>query len=333
VWSSDLRIAGIDPAHASALWSLLTLEGTRVRRLPMAFAILDKGRPVLLFAGKRHVAVPAGFDRITKDTVGALAAALGVRLLLAAEEEALRDIVEDVQTRWRHGGDQLVQAEVVIEQIRVGVDDGSIIVWPDFFTVALRLDAPTMRRFLDVVFPCDSSMILYTFQRQAIHSALILTRGSRDIETVAGHLSVRDRVGSFQPWQEGYRKILEAAEKVHAQPSLGFFGEMEAVREMLQEPRPGQLTKAILARRVIVDPMPPWMAATLGIDALTRAARISLDFIERADRLGLGRRFDLGSVTREVRSRIEKRIDFEQMLGFDPFDYLARFIAWWSGRT
>lgn len=333
MWSSQLRISGIDPTHARNLWSLLALEGARSRRLPMAFALLEEGRPVLLVVGKKRERIPEGFDVITEDNAGPLAAALGIRLLLAVEQETLRDIVEDVQTRWRHGDDHFIQTEIVLEQIRVGVEDKTVIIWPDFFTVALRLTSDSMHRFHDVVFPPRSSVLLYLFRKQAIHSALISVKGPEHVEAVSGHWSIRDRLGTFHPWQDGYTQILGAVEKVHAPPSLGFFGEVEAVSEMLHDPRSGQLSRAIIDRRVIIDPMPAWMAATLGVDAITRAARLSLDLLERADRLGFGKRFDLSGVRREVKSRIDQQVDFEKILGFDPFDYLSRFIEWWSGTT
>jgi hypothetical protein len=333
MWSSDLRISGIDPVHASNLWSLLTLQGSRARQIPMAFALLDRGRPTFLVVGRRHAPVPAGFDRISPENAGPLAAALGVRLLVAAEEEAARDIVEDVQTRWRHGDDHLVQAGIVLQQIRVALDEGSVIVWPDFFTVLARLEADTMQRTFDAVFPPESAAILYVFRKQAIHSALITVRGPERIEAVSGHWSVREQVGTFHPWQDGYPRILKAVEAVHRPPSLGFFAEFETVREMLEDPRPGQLSRAIMDRRVIVDPMPAWMAAALGLDALTRAARLSMDLLEKADRLGIGRRFDLAGVRKEVKSHIDRQVDLEALLGFDPFDYISRFVTWWSGRT
>lgn len=328
-----LRISGIDPVHARNLWSLLALESSRARQLPMAFALLDRGRPIILVAGKKRVPVPAGFETITSENAGPLAAALGVRLLLAAEEEALRDITEDVQTRWHHGDDLYVQTGVVLEQIRVALDAGAMIVWPDFLTVVLRLDAEAMRRFHDTVFPPGSSVLLYLFRKQSIHTSLIGVKGDADVETIAGHWTIRERLGTFHPWQDGYPQILSAVEKVHAPPSLGFFGEVESVAQMLASPRPGQLSRAILDRRVIIDPMPPWMAATLGVDAITRAARMSMNLLERADRFGLGKRFDLSGVRREVKSRIDQQVDLERIIGFDPFDYLSRFITWWSGRT
>jgi hypothetical protein len=299
----------------------------------MAFALLDQGRPQLLVVGERRVKIPPGFDEITKDSAGALASVLGVRLLFAAEERALVDIVEDVQTRWNHGDDHFVQMEVVLDRFRVAIEDGDVILWPEFFTVALRLDAESMRRFMDIVFPPRTSMILYLFRKQAVHSSLIAVRGEDGIEKVTGHWSVIDQLGTYHPWREGYPRILEAVQHVHGTPCLGFFGEVEAVTEMLASPRSGQLSRAILERSVIMDPMPGWMAATLGVDAISRAARMSLNLLEKVDRFGLGKRFDLDGVKREVRSQIDRQMDFEMIMGFDPFDYLSKFIAWYSGKN
>jgi hypothetical protein len=58
-----------------------------------------------------------------------------------------------------------------------------------------------------------------------------------------------------------------------------------------------------------------------------------MSLLERADRFGLGKRFDLSGVRREVKSRFDQQVDLERIIGFDPFDYLSRFITWWSGRT
>jgi hypothetical protein len=333
MFSRDLVISGIDPVHARNLWTMVSLEQARVRRPPLAFAVLDGGRPNLLVVGGRSVEAPSGFERITADNAEALASALGVRLLLAAEEDALRDVVEDVQTRWKHGDDHFVQTEVLLDRVRIAIEDGDVILWPDFFTVALRLEAASMRRFFDIVFPPRTCAILYLFRNQAVHSSLIAVRGERDIETVTGHYSLVDHLGTYHPWQDGYPRIVEAAELVHGTPTLGFFGEADVVQEMILRPRSGQLSRAILDRSVIIDPLPGWMAATLGVDALSRAARMSMSLLEKVDRLGLGRRFDLESMRNQVRDHIDRKMDFEALLGFDPFEYLSEFLSWWSGRS
>ncbi len=331
MFSEDLRIGGIDPIHARNLYALLTLKESRARHLPMAFALLDAGETRHLVVGNRRAAMPRGFDRITAKNAEAIAAALGVRLLVAVEEESLRDIVEDVQSRWTHGDDQLVQVEVVLDRLRIAIEDGDAILWPDFFTVALRMNAAAMHRFLDTVFPPSTSVILYLFRKQAVHSSLVAVRGPRHIEAITGHWSIMDRLGTYHPWRDGYQRILEAVKEVHAPPSLGFFGEYEVVKDMIHAPRPGQLSRAILDRSVIIDPMPGWMAATLGVDAISRAARLSLRLIEKVDRLGLSKRFDLDSVRHQVKSQIDRQVDFEMLMGFDPFDYFSKFLRWWSG--
>lgn len=332
MFSEDLVISGIDPAHARNLYGLLALEESRARRMPMAFALLSQGRPELLVVGGRTVDPPTGFDTITADNAGPLASALGVRLLVAAEEEILRDVVEDVQTRWRHKDDHLQMTEVVLDRLRIAIEDGEVILWPEFFTVALRLDAASMRRFFDIVFPPRTSAILYLFRKQAVHSSLIAVRGDRNIESVTGHWSIEESLGTYHPWRDGYPRILEAVQARHETPGIGFFGELSVVQQMIHSPRPGQLSRAILDRDVIIDPMPGWMAATLGVDAISRAARMSLSLLSRVDRLGLGKRFDLEGVRKEVRSQIDRQMDFETLLGFDPFDYFSKFLAWWAGR-
>ncbi len=332
MWASRLRITGIDPVHARNLWSLLTLERSTTRPQPMAFVILDRGRPVHVIAGKRSTPPPAGFDRLDAACAAPFAAVLGVRLLLAIEDRALRELVDSIDAGLRHGDDHFSQAGFALDRMREAIRAGDLVLWPDFFEVLLKLDEATMRRFMDAVFPPRTSVLMYVFRKQAIHSAIILVRGDSEIESVTGHWSIRDDLKTYSPWQDGYARILEASSKVHAQPSLAFFGELEAVEGLLHTPRPGLLTREIVDRRIIIDPMPPWMTAALGVDAVTRAAHLGMGLLDRMDFLGLGRRFDLGGIRQDVKTRVDAGIDLTAMLGFNPFDFLTQFASWWSGR-
>jgi hypothetical protein len=325
----DLEITGVSQAHANVLWQLGTFKGTERARPSPCLAVLRDGYPVVVSNGLRRFDLPEGMGRITAQNIEEAAGRLRAKIVIAVEQDALRDIVETLQGRFGPGDDGFTLAEIAFGAIRRHLESSRLILYPDMFNFVFNLDAGRMRRFFDVVFPRKSSIVFYLFRGQSVESGLIIARGEELIETIAGHEAVKGDLKGFYPWQKGYISLLETVGKKIAPPSLGFFAELEDVRQILWYPEPGSFLGKFVAGRIVIDPMPAWVAAALGVDAVSRVARSSLELIRQFDTLGITRRFDLGSFGRAFQERLRKEeISIEGILGFDPISLLSRTIDW-----
>lgn len=328
MFEKDVEIRSVGQAHARALWDLFFAAAAR-RGAPVAVAaLLREGRPVAITDGRRRFAPPADMERVTRENVGRLAARLGARLVAAVEEEELRGAVERIEKGWRRGEDQLFAAELACEALGEAAGRSGLILHPEVLGYLLRLDEEKMRRFFDVVFPPGTSALVYLFEGRSLASGLTFVRGSGGIRLVAGHAALEARLGSWHPWQKGYPAILEAARELHAPPSIGLFAEQGELRRVIASPEPGLFLRGFLAGRIVIDPLPPWAAAALGIDGLSKVATRSVDLIRHLDPLGVTRRFDMGLIGKAIRDKIRKEeIDLESILGFDPFELLKGLIS------
>ena len=328
----DLRIVGVRQDHAAALWRLLTFKETEKARPTVCLALLRDGAPIVVTNGFRRFRLPENIARIGAGNLEAVAKHLHAKIVIAAEESAWRGIVEDLQGGFTPGEDTFELGARFFAGIREALRSGRLLLYPDFFTFVFDLEAPRMRRFFDAVFPKNSSWVVYLFQGQSLEAGLTIVRGEASIETVAGHKTLEDTVAGFYPWQKGYPRILEAVRKKHAPPSLGLFADVDAIRQVLWYPEPGSFLKHVARGGIVIDPLPGWVAAALGVDAVTRVAQTSMDLIRQFDTLGLARRFDLGILGKTLHERLKKEdLMLENVLGFDPIVFMSKLLAWLAG--
>lgn len=332
MYHRDLKIIGVPPAHANALWRLLTFKGTEKTRPSLCLALLRDGKPLVVTNGFRGFTLPDKFGVLSAENVEAAARYVKARIFVALEQAAWVDVLEQVQSKLRVGDDNFVMAELFLTAFKEAMDAGRLIVYPDLFNFIFDLKADRLRRFADAAFPRNSSIVVYLFQGQSLEAGLTIVRGQELIETVAGHGAIQDAAEGFHPWQKGYGRILDAVKKKYAPPSMGFFAEIDEIRNILWYPEAGSFLRNFVAGNVVIDPMPAWVAAALGVDAVTRVARTSMDLIRQFDTMGLTRRFDLGMLGRTLQQHLQKEeISLESIVGFDPITFLSKLITWLAG--
>lgn len=332
MYHRDLKILGIKPQHANALWQLFTFKGRERERPTVCIALLKDGRPSVVTNGFRRFHLPAEFKKVTQENIEALAKRVRAKIVIAVEEASMRKIVEQVQQHYRYEEDTFYLTESFFRSFKEALQASGLILYPDIFNFLFDLEAARMERFFDVIFPKTSSMVFYLFRGQGIESAFIVVRGSEYIEVVAGHETIKDAAAGFYPWQKGYPSLLKAVKETYAPPTLGFFAELDAMEQILWYPEPGNFLGNFFSGKIIIDPMPTWVAAALGVDAVSKVARTSMDLIRQFDTLGITRRFDLGSLGRSLQERLKKEeLTLESVLGFDPIDFVSKFIAWLAG--
>ena len=329
MYHRDLKITGIRQDHANAAWRLLTFAETGKARPTLCFALLRDGVPLVITSGKRRLRLPEKYGKITADNIEEIARRLRAKILIAVEQDALRGIIENIQKDFRYGEDNFHLYEVILSSLKQAADDGGLVIYPDFFNTIFDLNAGKMKRVFDLVFPANSSFVIYLFRGQSLEAGFVIVKGDEHIELVAGHDAIAKAAGNFYPWSKKYASLLEAAGRKYKPPSLGFFADMDAIENILWHPEPGGFLGSFLKGKIIIDPMPAWVAAALGVDAATRVARTSLDIIKKFDTLGITRRFDLGALGRTVQEHLQKEdLTLNAILGFDPIELTSKFLAW-----
>lgn len=329
MYHRDLKITGVNQGHANNLWRLATFKEKEKARPAICLAILKDGVPLVVTNGYRRFHLPDKYGRISAENIEEVAKHVHAKIVIAVEKEAVCRIVEHVQGGFRYGEDNFKLMEEFFISIKDMLQARRLILYPDFFNFIFNLDAQKMRRFFDVAFPPNSSMLFYLFHGQSVRAGLTLVRGDDYIEHVIGHDALKNAAVGFYPWQKRYSKLLEAVKEAYAPPSLGFFAEIDEVKHILWYPQPGGFLRSFIAGKIIIDPMPGWVTAALGVDAVTSVARTSMDLIKQFDTLGITRRFDLGLLGRTLQERLQKEeLTLEKILGFDPISFLGKLINW-----
>ena len=117
--------------------------------------------------------------------------------------------------------------------------------------------------------------------------------------------------------------IRASVERVAGPLVVGLYTSTTHLGRLLRSRESGAWARAIAAREVFFDPMPPWMAVAAGAGAVRAAAEHSRSVLAR---IGAPRILD--PLVRKVRSITDRvgAVDLGTTLGFDPLELLARFM-------
>jgi hypothetical protein len=324
-------------------------RGSAIVAGPPGLAVLREGNRV-------RKAVHTVRGRLDPDQVrlggshdlGSLARAHGAKWVAVADAEALVAAHERASAALRPGCD-LVDVGLEVGRAYVAeLERGGVALWPDLLEGVTIPRRGNVEKALDVVLPPRTASVFYVFDGSRLHGELICARGDRQIEVFAGH----DALGVGAPparWKDEHKRLLEAVERRFAKPSVGIFVSLDTARAAAR----GQITSSEvprLARRkdLIIDPLPPWLAAPLGLVAVKGAVEVGRKagerIAKRVDPTGLGgmlagkvggalknrlKRTAVAGKVEETLGTISAKADLSEHLGFDPFVVSARFLALW----
>jgi len=335
MFDKSIKIIGVSQKDAFVFWRLLSFENLKKGGRSSGFILTKDGEAVAILGEMGKVTVLKRFGKIwEEEKLSEIAKTLGKRFLVVIEVDELRKIVEEVQSFYRYDWDAFDFADAFFASIKNGCESKKIIIYPDIFRTLFALNSLTMRKFFDAIFPMGSSMVFFLFSGNSIEAGVVLVRKERLIDTVLGHEVVMEGVKGFYPWYRGYRALIESTGRRYAQPCLGFFAEVGEIEKILWHPEPGAFTGAMITQKIIIDPMPPWVAGAVGVDVVTKLAKTSAEIIKQLDSIGLTKRFDIGETLKNLRRRIEKKdFELEKILGFDPIGFLVKVINILAGNA
>lgn len=331
--ADDLELVDLDDRHLRGWLELLLPPGLRAEPT-WALVVTERGEPIAaVVAGRGAVDLEeVALTGTSRPELTRARARLGVALLLVLEREAVARLFADAESELRLADHYTAQALTWLRAFRGQLRRG---VWmdPPLADLIPPLATEPLERTFDLLVPDGSSALAYVIDddRRSLRASAIGVKQGGRLAAVSSHLALADALPEdvlAPSWTTQYRRVLDLVADRFAEPSLAVFMERAALGRIITGP-PDQLGRELGARRVIIDPMPRWLAALLGGASAAAfagrgARRIGALLPARARRVAAG-------LAAEAGRQIEKRgVHPWQVLGFDPLDLwrqLRRYYA------
>jgi hypothetical protein len=267
----------------------------------------------------------AGVVYTGAEALPSIARRYGASRVVVMREGSLEEIVSRASARFERHDDYLTQWITVLRAVRAAIEAGLVEVWPRPLASVPVPSAAVIARAVDAVLPDERSMVLGVFSGTTPWTLVALRRAGGEIDRVVGPDLIARWTGPLGgDYRRDHRVITEAVGLHLAPVHLGIYADVRDVQAILRDARPGAWAKAVLARDVIVQPTPPYVAVALAADGVRAAAQRTESVMElRALRDVVSRALPIASF---VRSRTVEVASVTQLLGFDPLKLLAAWL-------
>jgi hypothetical protein len=344
--AADLRVEGFDARSWTNLLSLFapnvaerprtaprTSDAPEIDEADLAGAPA-KGTLVLVIGASGRVLAARHTRRgrvkgLTYDgpaSLPSLAASHGARRVLVIREGALEDLTQRASARFDRHDDYAAQWLHVIRAVRNAIDAGAIDLHPRPLAAIPIPSAQVLSRAVDAVLPDDRAMILGVFSRTTPWTLVALRRAEGEIDRIVGPDVILRWTGPLGgDFRRDHRLISDAIAQHLAPVHLGIFADEADIKTLLRDETPGAWARAVVARDIIVQPTPPYVAVALAADGMRAAAKRTETWLSESSRVRdvLGQLAPLASF---VRGRAAEVASVTQILGFDPLKLLAAWL-------
>lgn len=333
--SADVRIEHIRPEELAAAYRFATQPpaGSRVGDPRKGLVLVVRsGTPALLIDVMEGI-VPlpqwlAGAASVDGEALRRLRRERGATWAMAADPALLGSIDAAVSAVFDPRADLLASLLRLAVPIREARRAGLFVFSPALLEDVPIPDESAVRSVFDHVFPDDTAALLYVFGPRGLSFAAIAEKRRGEIVRIAGHDALGGIAVRGAMWKAAVPRILEQARSRFAPPSIGVFADETALARAIFGSEPAALPRALASREIILDPLPAWLAVALGVDTAAKAAGAARDVVRRLDPLGIVDRLDLHGFAGRVQRRISSELPIRRMLGFDPFEVIARLHNW-----
>lgn len=334
----DLRFARVRPAELSALVRFVAEPPgeSRIGDVLHGLVLLTRaGRPAALADVRQgFVPLPAWLTReavVDREVLRRLRREHRATWAVAAGAAALRRLDAALSRAFDPSGDLLDCLLPLAGEVRAARQAGELLFAPALLDDVPIPTAAQVRSAFDLVLPDDRTALFYAFGPQGLSFGLVAEKRRGRLVCMAGHDALGGIAVRGAQWRAAVPRILQETALRFAPPAVGVFGDEAAMRRIVFGTEPAALPRALAAREVILDPLPPWLAVLLGLDTAAKAAGTARSLLRRFDPLGLAERLDPVRLAGDLQKRLGVENPLTRALGFDPLAVLARLQQWRDG--
>ncbi len=333
--AADLRVDHLRADELASLYRFVT-EPPAESRIPDVrhglLLLLRAGCPAALVDLRNGVqALPSwlsGSGVVDAAGLRRLRLERGASWALAAGREVVERLERAIARRFDPDADLLSCLLPLAQEVRDAAAAGELLFSPALLAGVPIPAAGAVRAAFDLVLPDDRSALLYAIGERGLSFSLILEKRGGAIVRIAGHEALGGIAVRGAHWKAAVPRILQEAAQRVAPPAVGIFADEAALRRIVFGTEPAALPRALAARTVVLDPLPPWLAVLLGLDTAAKAAGTARNILRRFDPLGIADHLDVGRLASELQKRLGAENPLTRVLGFDPIAVLARLQHW-----
>jgi hypothetical protein len=191
-------------------------------------------------------------------------------------------------------------------------------VWPNPLPHLLLAAAPAAKPAIDFFLPDGMSVVLGAFDEGALWTGAVLRRTAGSLDVFAGPEAIASWAGPLGgAWRRDQRVLVKAVERELGPIHVGVFMERSTARALLSGAHAGEWAMAYATRDLILNPLPAYAAAGLGIDVLGGAATYLVQAFDDLDSE------ELATIAQGFWRGLTDGKGLEGLLGFSPAQALS----------
>jgi len=242
---------------------------------------------------------------------------LEVGAVLVLEEGVISSILGDIESSLSLDQDYAEQGLLIWNVIK-GYHRKGISFYPPLLDLLPKVSFESLQKTFDLLIPNDSTLCAYVFEDDGsdIYASVIAVKKAGNFDFICTHQAVSDAVNSqklAKKWKSNYKDLNRAIGKRFFKPSVSVFLSKAAFYRMLSGP--GDLTRELGDKNIIIDPAPAWLLGLLSGAMVTayasKGAKAIARFLPSSARKIAN---DLASGAQDV---LKEKAPFG-LLGFDP---------------
>ena len=314
--SDDFAFYGFDETSWDRLVALFLGED-RMEAGGVLVVVVDADRkPVASFHTAKGSLDPSALPSLV-DLEG-LCEATSAGACILMRERAMPDLVDYLAEPLDPDQDFITRVMRFAHVLRELGNGNWLRVWPNPLPHLLLAAAPAAKPAIDFFLPDGTSVVLAVFDEGALWSGAVLRRTSGSLDVFAGPEAISSWAGPLGgAWRRDHRVLVRAIERELGPIHVGLFMERSTARALFADGQAGDWAMAYATRELILNPLPAYAAAGLGIDVLGGATKYVLQALDQID----GE--ELATIAQGFWRGLTDGKGLQGLLGFSPVDALS----------
>jgi hypothetical protein len=283
VISEDFAFFGFDETSWDRLVSLFLRDRSASAPRGVLVVVTDAaGKPVASFHTARGSVDPAALPSL--GNLGALCEATTCGACIVMRERARPHLEGYLAEALDPEQDFVAHVMRFVRVLRELGDGHWIRVWPNPLPDLLLSAMPAARPAADLLLPDGHNAMIGIFDQGELWTGAVLRRSGGDFDLLAGPGAISQWAGPLGgDWRRDHRVLARAVERELGPMHLGLFMELPTAGHLLRRREAGDWAAAYATRELMVHPLPGFLVAGLGLDALGGVARYTAQLLEQTD--------------------------------------------------